>query len=44
MSKLRKIIRKMRIIKSMKKDEGNFEKDEKAEIAEMLMDDMMKTR
>jgi hypothetical protein len=40
MSKLRKIIRKMR----MKKDEGNFEKDEKAEIAEMLMDDMMMTR
>jgi hypothetical protein len=42
--KMRKIIRKMNIAKSTKKDEENWEKDERAEIAEMMMDDMAMSR
>jgi hypothetical protein len=42
--KMRKIIRKMKIVKSTKKDEENWEKDERAEIAEMMMYDMAMTK
>jgi len=38
--KMRKIVKKMRKIKYMKKEE-TWKEDEKAEIAEMMMDDMM---
>jgi len=42
--KMRKIIKKMRKIKNMKKEEERWKEDEKAEIAEMMMYDMMMTR
>jgi hypothetical protein len=42
--KMRKIIKKMRKTKNMRKEEENWKNDEKEEIAEMLMYDMMMTR
>jgi hypothetical protein len=44
MSKMRKIIKKMKIIRSTKKDEENWEEDERTEIAEMMMYDMAMTK
>jgi hypothetical protein len=43
MFKMRKIIKKMRRTKDMEKEES-WKKDEKEEIAEMMMYDMMMTR
>jgi len=43
LKKMRKIVKKMRKTKNMKKEE-RWNKDEKEEIAEMMMYDMMMTR
>jgi hypothetical protein len=41
--KMRRIIKKIRKIKNMEKGEERWKTDEKAEIAEMMISDMMMT-
>jgi hypothetical protein len=43
LKKMRKIIKKMRRIKNMEKEE-RWREDEKAEIADMMISDMMMTK